>query len=190
MSKTATALSALLPMVTAAFTVLASPANAVSVAYTTDTATFTNLGGATPGDTLTLGNASGVFTGAGIYTVNNVSFNVTRFAVTPMPFTGTFTDTATSSFGQSPYSVDYSLQLGALDTITLGGNVFDFGGYHFVINPLALTAGVNQTVTGVLTATVTGGVPEPTAWVMMIAGFGLVGSTLRRRSSGPINVAA
>ena len=35
----------------------------------------------------------------------------------------------------------------------------------------------------------TGGVPEPSAWVMLLAGFGLVGLTARRRS-GRVTVAA
>jgi len=32
-------------------------------------------------------------------------------------------------------------------------------------------------------ATVTGAVPEPATWAMMIAGFGLVGGAMRRRST-------
>jgi PEP-CTERM motif len=38
------------------------------------------------------------------------------------------------------------------------------------------------TVTG-LTPSATGAVPEPAAWALMIAGFGLVGSAMRRRTA-------
>lgn len=33
---------------------------------------------------------------------------------------------------------------------------------------------------------VEGGVPEPTAWLLMIAGFGLIGAALRRRGDGSV----
>ena len=40
------------------------------------------------------------------------------------------------------------------------------------------------------TVSVTGAVPEPAAWALMIAGFGLVGGAMRRRRVGPSSVTA
>ncbi len=40
------------------------------------------------------------------------------------------------------------------------------------------------------TAPAVGGVPEPAAWAMLIAGFGLVGATMRRRSAAAPVVSA
>ena len=69
----------------------------------------------------------------------------------------------------------------ATNTITLSNFVSDngtgYGGY-FAIGEIA--------VDGTLSA---GGVPEPAAWAMMLAGFGLVGSAMRRRSKVAVTFA-
>lgn len=66
--------------------------------------------------------------------------------------------------------------------ITLYPNVVTFGhaggDYRpLFANALALTAGNSGT---------TGAVPEPASWALMLGGFGLVGSALRRRSTTPV----
>lgn len=167
----------------AVFLIQAAPANAV--VFVTGTSVNPNLGGNIPGDTLTLGTATGDFTGPGTYTINNVSFLGTRFPVTPAPFTGTFTDSAAVvGFGTINYSVPYSLQLGpTFDQITLGGNSFVLDGFNVTFNSLVLTSGINETSTGPLTATITAAVPEPATWVMMILGFAGLGFMGYRRKS-------
>jgi hypothetical protein len=51
-------------------------------------------------------------------------------------------------------------------------NIFiNFTGLNFTVSPSVLALQVNGA----------GGVPEPAAWALMIAGFGLAGATLRRR---------
>ena len=171
-------LTALVAAVT--FGVPASVA-AAPVPYSTGAVVFTNLG-AMPGDTLTLGAATGTFNGTGTYTLNNVSFLGTLFTPPP-PITGVFTDTLTTSAGTASYGVNYSLVFGVSDTITLGGNSLSALGFNFFINPLVLTSGVGQTSTGALTALVTpiAAVPEPATWAMMIIGFGAAGAGLRVR---------
>lgn len=73
------------------------------------------------------------------------------------------------------------------------------GGTGLFEVPLALVAG-NNTLTlsysggsqglgdegwGVSNLSVSGGVPEPATWAMLITGFGLVGASLRRRTASP-----
>jgi opacity protein-like surface antigen len=169
----------------AAVLALAAPAYA-DVTYGTSNNDPTDLGGAN-GDSVLLGGTDGVFTGPGTYAVNNVSFFSGRFAVTPDPIAGTFSNHALSSAGNFTYTVDYSLQFSPdSDTLTLGGNSFQIEGYNILINQLVLGTGDS----GVLTATVsaitntppaTGGVPEPATWAMMLTGFGGLGAVLRRR---------
>jgi hypothetical protein len=77
-------------------------------------------------------------------------------------------------------------------------NGFGLGGYTDISVPLSLLAGGNvlnfsysgasqglgDEGWGLETILVTGnsGVPEPAAWALMLAGFGMVGATLRRRA--------
>ncbi len=165
---------------------IGAPAKAVTLPYSTGTAAVANLGGHTPGDTLSLGSAIGALNGPGTYTLSNVSFSATNFPITPIPFSGSLADTLITLNGTSNYSVAYSLQLGAYDTITVGGNSFVAEGLKFFINPLVLTAGSNQSSIGKLTATVAAAaVPEPASWALLIAGFGGVGAMLRRRRGLP-----
>jgi PEP-CTERM motif len=59
--------------------------------------------------------------------------------------------------------------------ITLNGTGLDLSRYT-----LQLSSGVGNG------APVIGGVPEPTSWALMIAGFGVVGGALRRKARGQI----
>ncbi len=62
------------------------------------------------------------------------------------------------------------------------------GTAHAFIDPaITFAAGINQSQfslnLGMAPNPVQGAVPEPASWAMMIAGFGLVGATMRRRSA-------
>lgn len=163
-----------------------SPANG-AVTYTTGTVVTSNLG-ATPGDVLTLGTATGSFTGAGTYTLNNASF-IAAFFGAPPPQSGTVTDNITIGGILTTYTVPYNIVYGSLaagDSITLGGNTFVANGFNFAINSLTLNSlgPPNAATPGLLSANVTSltaAVPEPATWAMMLLGFGGIGVAMRRR---------
>ncbi len=113
---------------------------------------------------------------------------------TELPLASLSSCTVFASFG-NPVCTDQEILFGFVaDTVTFAHTFsnpddFDAGSnfYYFDI-AAATTDGVYETVLfgadqqGRLTVTGAGGiVPEPAAWAMMIAGFGLVGSSLRRR---------
>ena len=52
---------------------------------------------------------------------------------------------------------------------------------ELVLTPLAFVAGTID----VTYSSLAGGVPEPAAWALLIAGFGLTGAALRRRRAAP-----
>jgi PEP-CTERM motif len=60
---------------------------------------------------------------------------------------------------------------------------FTFGGTGFLSSPEFGSADAPYSARGWSMSPVTGGVPEPTSWAMLIAGFGLVGAASRRRSA-------
>ncbi len=70
-------------------------------------------------------------------------------------------------------------------TITLGSATFnsmqDTTGRHGCDNCLDYGFDQHADVTATFTQTVTGGVPEPASWALMIGGFGMAGAALRRR---------
>ena len=59
---------------------------------------------------------------------------------------------------------------------TFGGTLITTTGYILQIGPDGYNGGVSD-----VSFTTANAVPEPTSWAMLIAGFGLVGATLRRR---------
>ncbi len=165
--------------------IAAVPAAAAS--YTTDTSTYTGLGDqiGSPFDIITLNGVTGTATGSGTYLVNTVDFTVGINATVGATSSGTLTNTATVDGSPFSYSVPYTIVIGGTDTITLGGNTFYTNGVKVHFNALTFTnVGVGATESGDLTATVS--VPEPAAWVMMVAGFGLVGVGVRRRNVATI----
>ena len=172
-------------LIAGAVLALAATAPAAAVTYTTGTAQFNSLGDTIGSayDQITLGGVSGSATGLGTYLVNNVTFTVGLNSNTGGDYTGSFTDTAT--VGGSPYSytVPYAIHISSTDSITLGGNSFRTDGVVVTFNKLTFS-NIGSTATGNLTATVS--VPEPATWAMMIAGFGLVGVGLRRRSANTV----
>ncbi len=160
---------------------VAAPAAAQVVPYSTDTVTYSGLGDTlgTIYDIVKLNGVTGTFTGSGTYLANNVDFTVGINANTPATHSGTFTDTA-SAFGSTfTYTVPYTLTISSSDSITLGGSVFHAGGHRIVLNSLTLAAGTGQTSSGALTATVS--VPEPATWAMLLTGFAMIGVAARGR---------
>ena len=178
-------------VILAATTAAAAAMPAHAVTYTTNTVTYTAVGDeiGSPFDIVTLGSATGDFTGFGTYLLNNVSFEVGINSNSVRTVTGSFDDNAVTigSF-TLPYSVAYTLAIDASDTLTLGGNSYRFGNIGITINPLTLNAGVGQTATGELTATVAF-VPEPGTWAMMIGGIGAAGGALRTRRKAQVVMA-
>jgi PEP-CTERM motif len=160
-----------------------------AVNFTTDTTLFTMLGDeiGSQFDKITLQGVSGIFTGAGTYTLNHVLFEVDVNATTVHDVSGFFANTGTSDLGPFSYNVPYFLHIDSSDTITLGGNSITSNGYIFTINSLVLNSGVGS-AEGDLTFTAVA-VPEPASWALMLAGFGLAGAALRRRPSVKITYA-
>ncbi len=60
--------------------------------------------------------------------------------------------------------------------------------YGWTVRPVGIFVPSGETVNlrlnGIMTVTIANGIPEPSAWVMMIAGFGLCGAQLRRGAFG------
>ncbi len=101
-------------------------------------------------------------------------------------------DYAISTVGEDPGAIDF---MAWYDVIGIGGGVYAQDYFH---KYLGLYYGPPETYTGGEAASAfirdnfvdalnyafvweDGTVPEPAAWAMMISGFGLVGSALRRR---------
>lgn len=80
-------------------------------------------------------------------------------------FLGSVTDTDDKPFGQGPV---LELNFAGIQSVSFGGTSATVGFDNFEFN----------TVTAV---PLTGGVPEPASWALMITGFGLAGAALRRR---------
>ena len=157
----------------------ASAAQAVS--YTTDTASYTGLGDSigSPFDQVTFNSVTGSAFGSGTFLVNTVDFTVGINANSGGNFTGSFTNTAIVGGISMSYVVPYALTIGSSDSITIGGNDIFVNGAHVHFNALTFSNNGGGTVSGDLTATVS--VPEAASWAMMVAGFGLVGATMRSR---------
>ena len=179
-------------VILAATTAAAAAVPAHAVTYTTSTEVYGAVGDeiGSPYDIVTLGSATGDFTGFGTYLLNNVSFEVGINSNTVRTVSGVFgANTVTfAGFFTAPYEVAYTLAIDAADTLTLGGNSYRFGNIGVKINELTLNAGVGQIATGELTATVSF-VPEPATWAMMIGGIGAAGGALRTRRKAAVSFA-
>lgn len=81
-----------------------------------------------------------------------------------------FGPTASTPFSASVNLLDLSdfQGTGANDFLVLDASAFD-----------------NNGAFGTVTETITLAIPEPSTWIVMLAGFGAVGATLRRRRLGP-----
>ena len=159
---------------------VAAAAPAAAVTYTTATTTYQSIGDqiGSQFDIVTFNGVTGSATQLGTYLINTVDFTAGTNANTNHTDTGSLTNTATADGNPYTYTVPYTIDINASDTITLGGNTFYTNGVKVHFNTLVLTSG-GETESGNLTATVS--VPEPATWAMMVAGFGLVGVGVRRR---------
>lgn len=112
----------------------------------------------------------------------------------------------------SPFGSDFSRMLGALNLIQ-GDNSFSFGSpyaggfFTGIINnsngvltgrdlafssqtcaPGIPTVGCQVTTARAATFAVSGGVPEPATWALMLLGFGVIGTAMRRRRATTITL--
>lgn len=161
---------------------LAASVAAITMASAANAATYVNVGptGADGGFTLTFGN-----TGITTPTFNDV-FNFT------LP-TGTADFVVTSTQSADSQNITWTsvnFNGAEFDPVVVGKNQFRLlngvsvtagGAQSLVLNG---SSGGNASYSGVITfAPVTGGVPEPATWALMIGGFGGAGVMLRRRKA-------
>ena len=97
------------------------------------------------------------------------------------------------NLGGGGYDITYFAPVGSSVSISTPGSWA--GGTGLFSVPLALTTGTNTLTLsysgnaqglgdegwGVSNLSVTGGVPEPATWALLVAGFGFVGASLRRQ---------
>ncbi len=152
-----------------------------------------------PGYALMLDGATvGINEGGGGYS-GTLPNNTTHYLTIPGGATATLT--APSQFSSfslymgSPDGYNYIRFIGdGFDETLSGGQLtlgntsqswdwgarvnFDFGGAN--VNQIVLSSTSNSFEVDNFAVSGSGAVPEPATWAMMIAGFGLIGSTLRR----------
>jgi len=112
----------------------------------------------------------------------------------------------------SPFGNDFTRMLGALN-LAQGDNVFSFGSpysgglFNGIISnnngvltgrdlsfsfqtcsPGLPTIGCQLTTARAATFAVSGGVPEPATWALMLLGFGAIGTAMRRRRAATVAV--
>jgi MYXO-CTERM domain-containing protein len=113
---------------------------------------------------------------------------ITQSFSTQVGKTYTFTFDAAAFEGGSLFDA----AIGGVSKLTVFGGAWDYTSYSFSHVATATTTAVTFTMRHIPlyymldNVSVTGSVPEPHAWAMLIAGFGLVGAAARRRR----NVAA
>lgn len=79
--------------------------------------------------------------------------------------------------------MDPTFCYGQMGTVTgLDLAAFDAMGWNLSVDALANNGSYRQTTSGIFTA-FGGIVPEPASWAMMVAGFGLIGGAMRRRTT-------
>ena len=111
--------------------------------------------------------------------INEISFWMRHpfHANAPTAYTFSYSDSTSAQFLVFSTSSDWQFfdVTAQLDTAKslVGFNIFGFSG---TTGPIELTR-----VDDVVIDADVGGVPEPATWALMIAGFGLAGSALRRR---------
>jgi PEP-CTERM motif len=186
--------------------------NAATTAQGTDTFTGLSIVAATPSPINRLAGAYGYqgtvsttsFFGAGTVANPWLSTNTATDTMTFSLFTGGvqagggnfFGSDITGAFAAGNITIVATDSLGATSTQTItGATTSSFLGFVSNANLVSLTVTSVQPQTGFLWPTMdnfvlakrAGGVvpivPEPGTWLMMVAGFGLVGGAMRRRST-------
>ncbi|WP_310498502.1 PEPxxWA-CTERM sorting domain-containing protein [Sandarakinorhabdus sp.] len=108
----------------------------------------------------------------------NFAFNITD-ALNNLLHTYTFSGTQ----GSGAFSVSFaSAAVGPISPV-VGPNIVATGAIQ---NVGGFGAGNDSYTMAFQTAAVSGAIPEPAAWGLMIAGFGMVGVSLRRRSKAVV----
>lgn len=147
----------------------------------TDTA-YTYAGGGTP--TITAVGYTNSVAGATTTTLYGIDYTLNTLALIGSPNGGQIT-----TVGGLGFDVDADASL----DITSGGQAFLSSGFGFYSVNLTTGAAtfVGQTdgLRNIAVAGATPAVPEPATWAMMIAGFGMIGGTLRRRNATRVNFA-
>lgn len=138
-----------------------------------------------------LGNAANAAPGNPRYDIVRLVFNGTAsglsLSLNNFSMVGTTTFNAYNSAGTLIETFTTSANSGwAIRTLSSSGiarldllnNIYNESPQFFGIDQLNFT----------LTPTATPGVPEPSSWALMIAGFGLLGGAMRRRSATTVRV--
>jgi len=129
-----------------------------NVVGTTGTQTFFGIVGATPGDASLA-----------------LSFNYNGISFTPAAFNGVrLFDAAGTVAAFQTVTINAATNLAGFDASRV---TFDTDNVYLNIQ------GLNVNSDSVVKVDISGAVPEPAAWTLMIAGFGLVGGALRRRAT-------
>ncbi len=137
----------------------------------TDTA-YTYAGGGTP--TITAVGYTNSVAGATSTTLYGIDYTLNTLALIGSPNGG-----AVTTVGALGFDVDADASL----DITPDGQAFLSSGFDFYrVNLTTGSATLLGRTDGLRNIAVAGAaVPEPASWAMMIAGFGLIGGTMRRR---------
>ena len=134
-------------------------------------------------DKISLGPYASTFVAPEIKFLNPLTFVYGVNTNGPVPYTadGDLTDTITVGTTIKTVSIPFVATIGASsDALSVPSATFVVGGYQFVTLPLTF-ADVSDTQTQILEATISAvtvldqGVPEPSTWTMMLAGFAGLG---------------
>jgi len=169
----------------AASIAVAAPASAGNFIFTYSGTNPTN-GAFTATGTLTTSNTATTVNGRQAFLITGITGTRNGSAITGLIPAGTdFGGVAIDNYlyATGPYLTDAGFGFSVAGTGNLY-NPYYFGGAYQEYVRTAAGADFQNTsgITFTLTA-VTGGVPEPATWAMMLIGFGAVGGVLRRRPS-------
>jgi hypothetical protein len=151
---------------------------AKAVPFTTTNASFDIQGPFAGTFELIFLPTSGDFTGAGTYTIADVSLKLISSippGTPPEDFPGSVQYDVRQSAPQVALPIAYSLE-NLADEIQLGGNTFTIDNYNVVVDQLtlAIPAGESESTSEPLEVTVSA-VPEPSTWAMLLIGFAGIG---------------
>ena len=89
--------------------------------------------------------------------------------------------------GNLTTNADYSSRLLSQTTVTIGTYAYGASGETLLaFNGSANNGGSFGVISSFIISDYSGAVPEPASWMMLIAGFGIVGATRRRRRSARV----
>ena len=188
-------LNAVLAAATAALLLSAAPASAVPITYT--------LSGLFSGtlDGNAFSNYAATFTGIGDTATRTFKQDANFVTLTSLQAVGdldgavyTLTDSYEFFSAPTPFSTAGFKTVGGLDKLAFAGPAlatYDNNSslatspvVQYFSAPFATDKGIaDVTGTGLTFSATVAAVPEPATWAMMIGGFGMIGASLRRRST-------